>query len=84
MNQVEVNIVDTETLQSRIKAFLNALVGGVRELARDLPKSTDDGDQRLAETPVCGPSVTHEDLGPTEVHQTAVYPLQRIPRRDTP
>jgi len=39
MDQVKVNVVDTEVLQSGVEALLNALVGGIRELTRDLPKT---------------------------------------------
>ena len=38
MDQVKIDIVDTEVLQSGIEALLNALVEGARELTRDLPK----------------------------------------------
>ena len=39
VDQVEIDIVDTKVLQSRIKTLLNALMVGVRELAGDLPKN---------------------------------------------
>ena len=38
VDQVKVDVVDTEVLQSGVEALLNALVGGVRELTRDLPE----------------------------------------------
>ena len=37
MDQVKVDVIDTEVLQSGVEALLDALVGGVRELTRDLP-----------------------------------------------
>jgi len=36
MDQVEINIINSEVLQSGIETLSNALVEGVRELARDL------------------------------------------------
>lgn len=37
MDQVKVDVIDTEVLQSGVEALLDALVEGVRELTRDLP-----------------------------------------------
>ena len=37
MDQAEINILDAELLQSRIKTPSNALAEGTRELAHDLP-----------------------------------------------
>ena len=38
MDQIKINIVNTEVLQSGIETLLNALVEGTRELAGDLQK----------------------------------------------
>lgn len=40
MDQVEIDVINTEVLQSGIKALLNALMKGTRDLTRDLCIST--------------------------------------------
>ena len=40
MNQVEVDIVNTEVLQSGIETLMNPLVESIPDLARDLPNQT--------------------------------------------
>jgi len=63
VDQVEVEIVNTELLQSGIKTVLNTLVEGVRELARDLPKPNPQVINRSTRgESLCGSPSTHEDL----------------------
>jgi hypothetical protein len=62
MDQVEIEIVNPEFLQSGIKTLINALVEGIRDLARDLPNQ----DPRAVSSPArvsIRHSCTHEDLG---------------------
>ena len=40
MDQVKIDIVDPETLKGRIETLLNALVMGIRQLARYLNTDT--------------------------------------------
>ena len=73
MDQVKINVVDTEVLQGGIKALLNALVEGVRELTRDLPKKNRSKNPR---------KVLISDQGGISVRHS--HPLTKISDRGTP
>lgn len=78
MDQVEIDVVDTEILQRRIKTLSNALVEGSRNLARDLPnESRQRPKTEISVTPI------HLQRSRTAVRRTHVYLLQRIPRCGT-
>ena len=65
MDQVKINVVNTEVLQSGIEALLNALVGGVRELACDLPNRQPMSTQTVNKSGQPGSMLsTYEDLRP--------------------
>lgn len=92
MDQVKIDIVNTEVLQSGIETLSNALMEGAPDLARDLPKKKKNdpscyqyhsmGDQRRISSALACPVNLRRSQ--TAVHQTDVYPLQRILRCDTP
>jgi len=47
MDQIKIDVIDTEVLQSRFEALPNALVEGVRELTRDLPNKYNQSERSL-------------------------------------
>ena len=59
MDQVEIDIVNAELLQTGIKTLLDTLVECVCELARDLQEQSPQAINKSAQ---CGPASTHEDL----------------------
>jgi hypothetical protein len=69
MDQVEIDVINTELLQSGIETFLNALVEGVRDFARDLPNRA---------------RLVHLQRSYIAIHQAHGYPLRHIPRCNTP
>ena len=76
MDQVKIDVIETEVLQTGIEAFLNALMKGVRELTRDLPLISNQ-----SETSTRSP--IHLRRSRTAAPRTDVYPLQLVPRYDT-
>jgi len=59
VDQVEIDIVNTELLQTGIKTLLDTFVVGIRELACDLQ---DPSPQIINQSVRGGPASTHEDL----------------------
>ena len=47
MDQIKIDVIDTEVLESRFEALSNALVEGVGELTRDLPKKYNQSERSL-------------------------------------
>ena len=47
MDQIKIDVIDTEVLESRFEALSNALVEGVGELTRDLPKEYNQSERSL-------------------------------------
>jgi hypothetical protein len=82
MDQVEIDVINTELLQSGIETFLNALVEGVRDFARDLPNRAREL-HRQSDARFCA-TLMHSRRSQIAVHQTDGYPLRHIPRCDTP
>ena len=77
MDQVQIDIIDTEVLESGIETLLNTLMECIRELARDLHEHN-ESDQRPRQD-----LLRNSRIFQTEVHQIGVYPLQHVPRYDT-
>lgn len=75
MDQVEIDILDTELLQSRIETLLNTLMEGTGDLARDLPKPKPrEPIRKIRGWGFCGFSTTHEDLGSRYARLTYTLP----------
>ena len=77
MDQVQIDIIDTEVLESGTETLLNALMECIRELARDLHEHGKSNQQPSRDR------LKNSRIFPTGVHQIGVYPLQQIPRYDT-
>ena len=84
MDQVKIDIVETEVLQTGIEALLNALMKGVRELTRDLPKRKNPRKTLISnQSEIAMRFPIHLRRSRTAAPRTDVYPLQLVPRYDT-